>query len=135
MTAKLEKIILVDDSSADNYYHQMIIEKARICKTVTSYTLAAEALNTIGSAIKLKQRLPELIFLDLNMPAINGWEFLDRYEGIVPQDLRQPVIIILSTSVNPSDHERAESHPAVSAYCSKPLNADKLQDIVEQYFS
>ncbi|MEX1668199.1 response regulator [Zhongshania guokunii] len=135
MTAKLENIILIDDSSADNYYHQMIIEKARACKTVTSYTHAAVALTALDNAVKQQQRLPELIFLDINMPAIDAWGFLDRYEGIVPQDLRQPVIIILSTSANPSDHERAESHPAVSAYCSKPLSADKLHDVIEQYFN
>ncbi|EIF44859.1 response regulator receiver [gamma proteobacterium BDW918] len=135
MTNKLEKIILIDDSGADNYYHQMIVEKAKVCKMVTAYDHAGDALNMLGDAVKNKQRLPDLIFLDINMPVIDGWEFLNRYEGIVPQDLRHPVIIILSTSVNPSDHERAESRPSVTAYCSKPLSADKLRDIVDQYFS
>ncbi len=135
MTGKLEKILLVDDSGADNYYHQMIIEKAKVCKAISSYSQASDALDTISDAIKKGQRLPDLIFLDINMPVIDGWEFLERYEAIVPQDSRHPVIIILSTSVNPSDHERAESHASVTAYCSKPLSADKLQGIVEDYFS
>ncbi len=135
MSTKLENIVLIDDSGADNYYHQMIIEKANTCKTVTAYNLASKALNNIEDAIKQKQKLPELIFLDINMPIIDGWDFLKRYEEIVPQDLRQTVIIILSTSVNPSDHDRAAAHPSVAAYCSKPLSATKLQDIVAEHFS
>jgi CheY-like chemotaxis protein len=135
MSNQLENIFLIDDSGADNYYHKMIIEKAKVAKAVTPFNLASVALSSIDDAIKQNQKLAELIFLDINMPVIDGWEFLKRYEDIVPQAQRQPIIIILSTSVNPSDHERAETHPLVSAYCSKPLSADKLHDIIAQHFS
>ena len=133
---KLKEILLIDDSKGTNSLNKRLLREMDVAQHISTELNGRLALDYLLSKNeKGNYPSPDIIFLDINMPVIDGWEFLNRYEGIVPQDLRHPVIIILSTSVNPSDHDRAESHPSVTAYCSKPLSADKLRDIVDQYFS
>lgn len=75
------------------------------------------------------EELPEIIFLDINMPVMNGWDFLDLYSGI-KQDLPAPLtIVMLSSTVDQADYDRANTYPDVKGFYSKPLTKEHLPEI------
>ena len=73
------------------------------------------------------KRQPDAIFLDINMPKINGWEFLDAYKKI--NITKSPIVIMLTTSISPEDQQKAAMNPLVSSFKSKPLNESHLKEL------
>jgi len=133
MSDNVKRIMLVDDSEADNYFHKLVIEESGIEVEVEDCLEAVEALRRLEMAMRGERPLPDLIFLDINMPAVDGWEFLNRYAEIVPVDALIPVVVMLSTSMNPADRTKAESLPVVSGYCTKPLTDEGIAKIVAEH--
>jgi len=128
----LVEILLVDDSDADNFLHQRVIKKLGCTNHVETCENGREALDYLESTKGSEPSRPSLIFLDLNMPAVDGWEFLARYEEA---DGRQPpIIVMLTTSHNPDDRTRAEAHPSVSDFLIKPLTKDSLREVLHKFF-
>lgn len=85
------------------------------------------ALNAITEMIAKKESLPEIIFLDINMPVMDGWDFLEEFETL--SGTENVTIYVLSSSVDPADAERARSYPHVKDYITKPLNREKLKEL------
>jgi CheY-like chemotaxis protein len=133
MTNKLDRIMLIDDDDSDNFLHKMIIEEMGIANEVTVAEDGAEALEMLK---KEGQKQPELIFLDINMPKVNGWEFLAEYGRLGLQDVGKTIIIILTTSLNPNDEKRATSEfsKQISGYYIKPLTEEILQKLLSTFF-
>lgn len=77
---------------------------------------------------------PDLIFLDINMPRMNGWEFLDRYRNLDPNHKAKVIIIMLTTSLNPADVFRSSHIPEISEFETKPLTQKKLETILTTFF-
>ena len=131
MRKKLSSILLVDDDDDDNYYHQIIINKMNMVDQIDI------AMNGIEGIAYLKNEVhnpPDLIFLDLNMPKMNGWEFLDQYKNLDIAQRAKVLIIILSTSANPDDIKRAKEIQEVTGFNTKPLTKEYLTEILEQHF-
>jgi CheY-like chemotaxis protein len=76
---------------------------------------------------------PQLIFLDINMPVMNGFEFIKAYEKSESYDKGSVIVMMLTTSVNSKDIENA-NHPYISGFLSKPLTKEMVQDVMEKYF-
>jgi len=114
--------MLIDDDRATNYLSQYIIDGLGCCELLSIHDMAQDALNDIQSRVDTQSPLPDVIFLDLNMPRINGWEFLEIYEKF---DLNSyditPNIYVLSTTMNPEHQIRAESVESVAKFYAKPL--------------
>ena len=132
---KLDTILLIDDDAATNYLHQMLIEESNCANKVSVAKNGKEALNYLSSDDKEAQPKPDLIFLDINMPVMNGWEFLDQYVDLPDQDKGKIVIVMLTTSLNPDDRKMAEKYSAIKKFQSKPLNVENLEQIISDYFS
>lgn len=131
MKTKLNCILLIDDNHADNCYHRIIINEMNIAQRVEVALDGSEAL----SFLKLESAAPpELIFLDINMPKVNGWEFLKAYREL-PAKQKAGIIIMLSTSDNPKDIEKAMQTEEVSGFNVKPLTGEMLTEILEKYFA
>jgi CheY-like chemotaxis protein len=134
---KINCILLVDDNPADNEFHKIIIDDSNVCKTVQVATTGRNALDYIiksGSSASEEFPKPDLIFLDINMPGMNGFEFLEEYHKLDEKLKSKIVIIMLSTSLNPDDSERARQIKEVTEFMNKPLMSDSLQKAIEKYF-
>lgn len=131
MRKKLSTILLIDDDHDDNFYHELIINEMAIADSVDMVGNGIEALEYLTTAGRVP---PELVFLDLNMPKMNGWEFLEKYEKLDLGQKAKVVILILSTSANPDDIQRSKEIEAVSGYESKPLSKKMLTEILEEHF-
>lgn len=129
---KLNCILLIDDNKADNNYHQIIIKGMNIADNIQIAKDGLEALEYLKTENQIP---PDLIFLDINMPKMDGWEFLDAYKNLDPKQKAQIIIVILTTSGNPDDKKRAESISEVAGFTVKPLTEEMLTEILEQHFS
>ncbi len=131
MRKKLNCILLVDDDPDDNHYHQIIINKMNIVNHIDIVTNGIEALAYLK---KENQIPPDLIFLDLNMPKMNGWEFLEQYKHLETAQKAKALIVILTTSSNPDHIKRAKEIQEVTGFETKPLSKEILTEILEQHF-
>ncbi len=127
---KIDRVMLIDDNEADNVYHQIMIERSGVVSDVVVKESGFEALDY------LKQEASpdvDLIFLDINMPGMNGFEFLEQYAKLT---VRHPaaIVVMLTSSPSSEDHQRAEQYPAIKAYMTKPLSAEATVKLVEQFF-
>ena len=131
MKRKLNCILLVDDDPDDNFFHQRIIKKMGITHAIEVARNGLEALEYLK---KENQVTPELMFLDINMPKMNGWEFLEEYKQLDPKQKARITIMMLTTSANPDDIKRANEIEDVTGIKTKPLSVDMLNEILEMHF-
>jgi CheY-like chemotaxis protein len=139
MTSKLKCILLVDDDSVTNYIHKKHIEYCGVADCIQIASDGQNALDIITHkdeqgvlADKQENFTPDLIFLDINMPKMNGWQFLEAYQRL--EEIERSKVIILSTSVDSADKLKAESYESVSEYVVKPLDEAKINNIMSTYF-
>jgi CheY-like chemotaxis protein len=133
--------MLVDDNEHDNFFHEREIKKNNLDTVVVAKKSGSEALEYLKSKKNDENLQPDLIFLDINMPGMNGWEFLHEYNQmdkdlqIRVQELQNRVIIVMLTnSENPDDEQRAKTWRFVSDYITKPLTKEKMDDIINTHF-
>jgi CheY-like chemotaxis protein len=131
MKRKLECILLVDDDPDDNMYHRIIIEEMNITDNIDVVLNGLEAITYLK---KDNQAPPELIFLDINMPKMNGWEFLDQYKHLDAKQRARVVIVILTTSANPDHLKKAEQIKEVTGFETKPLSKEMMSEILKEHF-
>jgi CheY-like chemotaxis protein len=134
MSKKLRRIMLVDDDHNDNFFHKREIKKTNPFISVIEKTAGADALEFLKSNIHNKEMLPDLIFLDINMPVIDGWMFLEASKRLDKGLQDSYIIIMLSTSLNSEDIARAMTYSNVSDYITKPLTKEIMDDITRRFF-
>jgi CheY-like chemotaxis protein len=139
LKSKLAKILLIDDSSDDNFFHRLVLEEMNISDQIDVLLDGEQAIDyfTCQGAFESEAPdypRPELIFLDINMPRMDGWEFLDKYKALPDQHRGGPVIVMLSTSPNPEDQKKAETFPIVKKFINKPLTSELVEEILVDFF-
>jgi len=127
---KLSCILLIDDDFDDNVFNKIIIRKMDITETVAEASDGVEALEHL----KARSTPPELIFLDINMPRMNGWEFLEQYKDLDPKQKAKTIIVMLTTSANPDEIKKAQEIEEVSGFKTKPLSKEMLTGILQEFF-
>ncbi len=132
MKEPLNVVMLIDDNEDDNFFHERVISRGGFAKTILSMKSAQLGLDYIILHQASPEMLPDLIFLDINMPRMNGWEFLKRYESIGSSD-KKGVVIMLTTSDNPNDIAKAEQDSNVLAFLTKPLSKASMSELVEKW--
>ena len=129
MTPFFKSILLVDDDQSTNHYHEIIFEDWEVSESIHMASNGQEALNFL---VKKPQDEPSLIMLDVNMPIMNGFEFLEEYEKLPNEQKASFVIFMLTSSLHPADVERASKFKSVNGYCEKPMTKEMMDSIVEQ---
>ena len=129
-------VMLKDVDKATNFLNHRLLTKMEVAEEIIVARNGKEALDYLHKAHKNPQEccFPELIFLDINMPLINGWEFLEEYESLAEDFDDRAVIIMLTTSLRTSDEQLFKESKKVKDYLYKPLTADKVQKIFSAYF-
>jgi len=136
MKQKLNCVLLIDDDEPTNFLNNMFIEQADCAEHIKIVCGGTEALEYLSESEESEnsEPYPDLIFLDINMPAMDGWEFLDKYKKIKKENNGKTVIIMLTTSLNPDDIIKAYEIPEISGFENKPLTTEKVDVIVKKYF-
>ena len=126
----LKTILLVDDNKATNFIHKKFILRADCAKEVLTFQVGQRAIDYLSEC----SEYPELIFVDINMPTMDAWEFLDHYTGLLLQSDSDSKVILLTTSLSPGDREKIKNYPIISEVILKPLASELIQDIIKKYF-
>jgi CheY-like chemotaxis protein len=126
--------MLIDDDQADNFFHEREIKKANLAAEVIVKDSAIKALEYLKQMKELKNRQPDLIFLDVNMPKMDGWEFLIEFSQLEKSIQNEIKVMILTTSDNITDKYKAKAWSFVSGYLTKPLTKNIIEDINNTFF-
>ncbi|EMO53582.1 response regulator [Leptospira noguchii] len=131
---KLKCILLIDDNQDDNFFHERVIYKGNYAEKVITKQSGQEALLFLKNKSKNIEPFPNLIFLDINMPGMNGWEFLEEYRKLDQELQTSTLIIMLTTSDNPDDKNKFSQFGSSSDFKTKPLTNAMIDEILERYF-
>ena len=134
----LDCVLLVDDDISTNFIHRRIVQNAKIEVDVKEITSAKEALDYLTHSGKYEDIEPGpkagIIFLDINMPGMNGWDFIAEYKKLDEIHKARIVVVMLTTSLNPDDEQHAASVAEIATYLHKPLNLEAFANIANKYF-
>jgi CheY-like chemotaxis protein len=122
-------VMLVDDNEIDNLINQKMIEASGICEIIYTQTgarSAIEFLRNIEKTGNYESILPEVIFLDIDMPLMDGFQFLDEFELLREATRKKIHIVMLTSSINPQDHARSMKYSSVILFLNKPLAHDSI---------
>lgn len=128
----LNKILCVDDDPITLMLCKKVIAKANFSEEIESAKDGVEALKFFDSLTEngsKSETYPELIFLDLNMPIMDGWEFLDEFSKNLTQSFPKTKIIVLSSSIDPKDINKSKSYPMVLDFLPKPITVEMLNNL------
>ncbi len=131
---KLKCILLIDDDQITNSIHKMVIEDVGVSRNIEIAESADIALQLLDCPKVNDCKTPDVIFLDLNMPGMNGWDFLESYREKKKDCENKSIIIILTNSTNPYDKLKAEKYEEVAGFRSKPLTDLMIHEIMDRYF-
>ena len=128
----LKYILLVDDDEIANHLHSLLISDLNIAEHIEVATDGEEALEIIDARLQEEHSddFSMLALVDINMPGMDAFEFLNEYENMATDFSPKIHIVLLSSSSNPKDKEKAEKYN-ISGYMIKPLTEEKLMDIVK----
>ncbi|MEM1045058.1 MAG: response regulator [Pseudomonadota bacterium] len=128
MMSAISRMLIVDDDSDDQFLYARLIKRSGFVVSLQQFTDAREAVGFIRAE---PQQSIDVILLDINMPAMNGFAFLEEISTIYSDEAAPFVVCMLTSSLNPSDREKASSYAMVRHYCPKPLTMEKLDEIVQ----
>lgn len=140
----IKKVLCVDDDTISLTISQLLLKRTGFAMEVETVIDGSEALeyfeNLFANDPDPVGNAPELILLDINMPVMNGWEFLQEYTPRYLEKLTNTRVVILSSTIDPEDFALAKHYPAVLQFISKPLSVENLEELkmhpqMQEYFS
>jgi CheY-like chemotaxis protein len=127
MTKKV--IWVVDDDAIYQIIVNKIIQRSEMFSTISSFKNGKDAIDTLQNSLENNELLPDIILLDINMPIMDGWEFMEEMELIKPQINKKINIYIVSSSIAVEDKNKSKTYPDILGYLSKPITTEDLRMI------
>lgn len=128
---RIQSLTLIDDDDIFVYLTKKIIQQTKLVEMIHVFENGLEALNFLKENKNDHIKLPEIIFLDINMPIMNGWQFLREFSKLKPKINRKITIYVCSSSIAPDDMIKAKSISEVTDYIIKPVTKAKFINIIE----
>jgi len=122
---------LIDDDLIYRYALEELFLHYKFCKELLLYNNGQEAIEQLSEREQEGLPFPEIIFLDINMPQMDGWQFLDEFKK--QQFKADPTIYVISTSSYDADRQKAKEYNEVDRYMIKPVSLEQIKDVVEEY--
>lgn len=129
---QIKTLTLVDDDDIFVFLTKKVVEQTKLVDLIKVFGNGLDALNFLKENKNNVSALPEIILLDLSMPIMNGWQFLEEYTKLNPTIGKKITIYICSSSISPDDITRAKAISEVSDYIIKPITKDKLIDLIKK---
>jgi CheY-like chemotaxis protein len=126
---RFKHVLLVDDNEIDNFINERIISSSGFCDQIIVRNSADGALNYLREISGDENKIPDFIFLDLNMPVKDGFGFLADFDGLGDSIKGKSRVVVLSSSISPEDINKASANPYVFKYLNKPLTDKYLEAI------
>lgn len=131
----INSVLLIDDNKSTNFLHSRVLKKSGKVKHIKFVENAQDALNYLTTAINDgTYPCPDIIFLDINMPGMNGWQFLEVYRALPKKQRGGIVVVMLTTSLDPDDRARARNIEEINEFEHKPLGLKNFEALVDKYF-
>jgi|TARA_B110000483_G_C17843899_1_gene407691 CheY-like chemotaxis protein len=127
--AKFDRACIIDDDHIYVYGAKRAMLKTNFCNEVVVYSNGLEALTQLELMQETPEKLPEIIFLDINMPILDGWQFLDEF--LYLKSSKKSIIYIVTSSENPIDMEKANQYNMEKNYIVKPISVKKLLSLFD----
>lgn len=128
----VKNLFFVDDDELFTFITTKTIKETGFVGQVKTFGNGLEVFNFLKENRHNTEELPEIILLDINMPIMDGWQFLERYESLIPDVKKNIAIYVLSSSIFPEDIEKAKNFKTVSDYIIKPINKERLVELLGQ---
>ncbi|MGV8092734.1 MAG: response regulator [Mangrovibacterium sp.] len=127
---KIDTLCIVDDDNMFQLLTRIIVEKTKLVQKVKIFSNGKEAIEFLYAVQNQPEKIPDVILLDLNMPVLDGWGFLEEYIMIKPKLGKKIVIYIVSSSIDPEDIEKARTISEITDYLVKPVTQEKFIKIL-----
>lgn len=128
---KIKSACIIDDDEIFVYGTRRIMEEVRFCDDIVVFNNGKEAIDGMQNYLTEGKSLPDVIFLDINMPIMNGWDFLEEFTKIPNLNKGEVLLYVVSSSVDPSDLEKAKEFELVNNYILKPILPKQLHEILD----
>ena len=133
---KLRSVLIIEDDPTTAYLDEVLIEEFKVAQQVEIANDGEKALQLIRYYVEAnnEEKIPQLILLDLNMPVMDGFEFLEAYQNLNFKNKGSVVVAVLTSSFNRSDVNRIKEIPVVNDFVVKPLTKEKMIGLLERHF-
>jgi CheY-like chemotaxis protein len=128
---KVKTIWVVDDDDIHQFFAKKAILHLQICEQVTAFHNGADAFAALTNCVQSGRPLPDVIFLDINIPLMDGWEFMDAFRRLPSEYTSSVRIFMVSSSIAVSDRERAGAYAEIDAFLTKPILPQQLADLFQ----
>ena len=116
----------IDDDLIYQIIVKKIIHKSDMFSVASSFKNGKEAIDALTNSLINEEALPDIILLDINMPIMDGWEFMEKMTLLKPAVMKSIIVYIVSSSIATEDKDKSKTYPAILGYLSKPLNINDL---------
>jgi len=131
---KFKSVLLVDDDPTINFVHKLFLTEWEVTDQIYTAANGQEALDFLEQSDDFGQEPPSMILLDINMPVMNGFEFLEAYESLPESKKASVIMAMLTTSLHEKDREKASQFISLDSYMSKPLEKEQLMKVINNYW-
>ena len=130
----LSNIIFVDDDPTSNYIHNLVIKKLEIKVNTYFFLNVDDALNfLLNRELQENDIANDIIFIDINMPVKDGWDFIQEFEDNIAENEQKKIIIMMSSVINKNDADRIKNHKMIDDFMLKPFSEEMLENIFDKH--